>query len=107
MLVLAQRKVDDKSNEMPTVPQVLRLLGLASCTVTVEEMGGQTAIAKQIVKQGAYDVVAVKEIQERLYCDIMDAFRCGEADAGCGGRYANQRKVSGDRGQGEQRDDWL
>src|SRR3712207_8968696 len=40
-LVLAQRTVDTKSNEITAIPEVLRLLDLAGCTVTIDAMGCQ------------------------------------------------------------------
>ncbi len=52
-LVVAQRKVDDTSNEITAIPEVLRLLDVEGCTVTVDALGCQTAIAKQSVRQGA------------------------------------------------------
>jgi predicted transposase YbfD/YdcC len=79
-LVLAQRKVDDKSNEITAIPDVLRLLDLEGCTVTIDAMGCQTAIATQIVQQGGTYVLAVKENQEQLYADIVDTFRYAQAD---------------------------
>jgi hypothetical protein len=80
-LVLAQRTVDDKSTEITALPKVLQLLDLHGCTVTVDAMGCQTAIAKQIVQPGAQDVLAVKENQEQLYHDIVDPFRYADSDA--------------------------
>jgi predicted transposase YbfD/YdcC len=106
-LVLAQRKVDDKSNEITAIPEVLRLLDLAGCTVTLDAMGCQTAIAKQIVQQGAHYVLAVKENQEQLYTDIVDTFRYVEADGWHEVRHAHHQTVSGDHGRVEQRDYWL
>jgi predicted transposase YbfD/YdcC len=106
-LVLAQRKVADKSNEITVIPEVLRLLDLDGCTVTVDAMGCQTAIAKQIVQQGAKYVLAVKENQEQLYRDVVDTFHYVEADAWHGVTHAHHRTVSGDHGRIEQRDYWL
>ncbi len=106
-LVLAQRKVDDKSNEITAIPEVLRLLDLDGCTVTVDAMGCQTAIAKQIVQQGANYVLAVKENQEQLYTDVVDTFRYAAADRWQGVAHEHHRTVSGDHGRIEQRDYWL
>jgi predicted transposase YbfD/YdcC len=106
-LVLAQRKVDDKSNEITAIPEVLRLLDLAGCTVTVDAMGCQTAIAKQIVQQGAAYVLAVKANQEQLYTDLVDTFRYVTADGWQGIAHDHHRTVSGDHGRIEQRDYWL
>ena len=74
-LVLAQRTVDTKSNEITAIPEVLRVLDLEGCTVTIDAMGCQTAIAKQVVQQGANYVLAVKENQEQLHGDVVDTFR--------------------------------
>ncbi len=106
-LVLAQRKVEAKSNEITAIPEVLRLLDFAGCTVTLDAMGCQTAIAKQIVQQGASYVLAVKENQEQLYHDVVDTFRYVAADGWQGVAHAHHPTVSGDHGRVEQRDYWL
>jgi predicted transposase YbfD/YdcC len=106
-LVLTQRKVDDKSNEITAIPEVLRLLDLDSCTVTVDAMGCQTAIAKQIVQQGAKYVLAVKENQEQLHSDVADTFRYVEADGWQDVAHEHHRTVRKDHGRIEQRDYWL
>jgi hypothetical protein len=59
-LVLAQAAVADGSNEIPAVPVLLRALALAGCIVTVDAMGCQTAIARQIRDQHADYVLALK-----------------------------------------------
>ena len=46
-LVLGQRKVDDKSNEITAIPQLLEVLDIHGCIVTLDAMGTQTAIAHQ------------------------------------------------------------
>ena len=51
-LVLGQRKVDEKSNEITAVPALLRVLVISSCIVTLDAMGCQRDIAAQIVEQG-------------------------------------------------------
>ncbi len=106
-LVLAQRKIDDKSNEITAIPEVLRLLDLEGCTVTIDAMGCQTAIAKQIVQQGANYVLAVKENQEQLYGDIVDTFRYADNAAWRGVAHAQYRSISGEHGRIETRDAWL
>lgn len=73
-LVLGQVKVDEKSNEITAIPALLRLLDVAGCIVTIDAMGTQTAIADQIVAQGADYVLAVKDNQERLAQDVVATF---------------------------------
>jgi predicted transposase YbfD/YdcC len=73
-LVLGQVKVDEKSNEITAIPALLELLALTGCTVTIDAMGCQTAIAEQIVKHDAEYVLSLKENQGRLYEDVRDLF---------------------------------
>lgn len=106
-LVLAQRKVDTKSNEITAIPEVLRLLDLGGCTVTIDAMGCQSAIAKQIVQQGANYVLAVKENQEQLHSDVTDTFGYVETDDWQDVAHEHHRSITGDHGRIEQRDFWL
>ena len=54
-LVLGQVKVDEKSNEITAIPQLLDVLDIAGCIVTIDAMGCQTAIANKIItKNGDY-----------------------------------------------------
>lgn len=73
-LVLAQVKVDDKSNEITALPELLRQLALTGCIVTIDAMGCQREIAKQIIGQDGDYVLALKENQGSLYQDVQDSF---------------------------------
>jgi predicted transposase YbfD/YdcC len=79
-LVLAQRAVDTKSNEITALPLVLEVLDLSGCTVTIDAIGCQTAIAQQIVEQGGDYVLALKANQGTLYEELQQAFALAEAD---------------------------
>lgn len=59
-LTLGQVKVDDKSNEITAIPELLRALELKGCIVTIDAMGTQKAIAGQIVAAGADYALALK-----------------------------------------------
>ena len=52
-VVLGQRKVDTKSNEIPAIPELLDLLALKGCIVTIDAMGCQRTSAQKIVEQEA------------------------------------------------------
>ena len=69
-LVLGQRKVDDKSNEITAIPRLLSTLDITGCVVTIDAMGTQTTIAQQIVDGGAEYILPVKENQGTLYEDL-------------------------------------
>lgn len=63
---LGQRKVSTKSNEITAIPQLLELLTLQGCIVTIDAMGCQRAIAQTIVEHGADYVLALKGNQPTL-----------------------------------------
>src|SRR5215212_8344265 len=58
-VVLGQAATDAKSNEITAIPTLLRLLALQGAVVTIDALGCQTAIAAQIVEQGADYVLAL------------------------------------------------
>ena len=69
-LVLGQRKVADKSNEITAIPQLLDLLTVKGAIVTIDAMGCQKEIAKKIVEKGADYVLALKGNQGTLSDDV-------------------------------------
>src|SRR5450756_1508928 len=71
-LVLAQVKIDAKSNEITAIPELLRALAIQGCIVTIDAMGTQREIAKQIIDQGGDYVLALKENQGTLYQDVVE-----------------------------------
>jgi predicted transposase YbfD/YdcC len=81
-LVIGQVATDAKSNEITAIPALLRLLALEGSTVTIDAMGCQTAIARQIVEQGADYVLALKDNHPALRERIRLAF--ADADAAVG-----------------------
>lgn len=69
-MVLGQVKTSEKSNEITAIPKLLEVLAIKGCIITIDAMGCQTEIAKQIVeKQGDY-ILAVKGNQGHLEDDI-------------------------------------
>lgn len=80
-LVLAQVKVEDKSNEITALPELLRQLAIKGCVVTMDAMGCQREIAEQIVAQEADYVLALKANQPDLLEEVVDCFTQAEADA--------------------------
>ena len=78
-LTLGQVRTAEKSNEITAIPQLLDLLDLQGCIVTIDAMGCQREIAQQIVDGGADYVLAVKENQGQLHEGIRDLFEGAEA----------------------------
>jgi predicted transposase YbfD/YdcC len=76
---LGQVKTDAKSNEITAIPQLLQLLELKGCIVTLDAMGCQKEIAREIVEQGGDYVLAVKDNQPQLHEMIVDYFETTDA----------------------------
>jgi predicted transposase YbfD/YdcC len=98
-LVLGQRKVDEKSNEITAIPKLLNALELAGTVVTIDAMGCQRDIAHRIVEKKADYVLAVKENQGNLLAEVKDSFAMLAAHAvteevDCGHGRVEQRKCS-------------
>lgn len=65
-LVLGQLKTEEKSNEIKAIPELLKLLDIHGCLVTIDAMGCQKDIAGTIVERNADYLLAVKGNQKRL-----------------------------------------
>ena len=70
-LTLGEVGVEGKSNEIKAIPELLKLLDLKGALVTIDAIGCQKAIAKQIVDKGGDYLLAVKGNQEHLLEDIQ------------------------------------
>lgn len=73
-LSLGQVAVDEKSNEITAIPELLELLDLGGALVTIDAMGCQKTIAEKIVERGGDYILTVKDNQEHLHADIQQAF---------------------------------
>ena len=74
-LVLGQKKVEGKSNEITALPELIKILDLAGCIVTIDAMGCQREIVEKIVEKDADYVIAVKKNQPTLYEQIKQLFK--------------------------------
>ena len=70
-VVLGQLKTEEKSNEITAIPQLLGMLDIKGCIVTIDAMGCQREIAKKIVAQGGDYVLALKGNHAGLYEDVQ------------------------------------
>ena len=69
-LALGQVAVDDKSNEIRAVPQLLEMLSLTGKVVTADAMHCQRQVARQVVEGGGDYALALKGNQGRLHDDV-------------------------------------
>ena len=80
-LVLGQLKVADKSNEITALPKLLRALELSGCIVTVDAMGTQKQIAKEIKEADADYVMALKGNHEVVHQEVKSFLDATVAEA--------------------------
>jgi predicted transposase YbfD/YdcC len=73
-LVLGQVKVDAKSNEITAIPNLLKVLELEGCIVTIDAMGTQKEIAQLITEGGGDYVLSLKGNQGNIYQDVQQLF---------------------------------
>ncbi len=66
-VVLGQSKTEEKSNEITAIPELLELLEIKGCIVTIDAMGCQQKITKKIIDKEADYVIMVKGNQGYLY----------------------------------------
>ena len=73
-LVLGQVKVDKKSNEIKAIPELIKVLSLRGCIVTIDAIGCQKEIVKLIAGQEADYVITLKKNQSSLYKRVEALF---------------------------------
>ena len=101
-LVLGQRKIDAKSNEITAIPELLRVLELSGTMVTIDAMGCQKPIARQIVGQKGITYWRSRRTNPHLLADLKDSFKMLPAvdvdeQIDCGhGRVERRCSVLGD-----------
>jgi predicted transposase YbfD/YdcC len=76
-LSLGQVVVDQKSNEITAIPELLRLLEMSGAVVTIDAMGCQKEIADLIRERGGDYVLAVKQNQPTLYEQVEEVINTG------------------------------
>ncbi len=80
-LVLGQQKVDDKSNEITAIPELLSLLNIKGAVVSIDAMGTQKSIAEKIIESKGDYILALKQNQEALYEQVINQFNNFKEDS--------------------------
>jgi predicted transposase YbfD/YdcC len=100
-LVLGQRKVDKKSNEITAIPELLKVLSLKGAIVTLDAMGCQKNIVAQIVAKEADYVITLKKNQGGLYQRVDDLFKEALSSPENPDRYSYYIPEESGHGRGE------
>ncbi len=105
-IVLGQVKTREKSNEITAIPELLSVLELEGCIVTIDAMGCQKEIVKTIIDKGADYVLGLKGNQGTLHDDVKfyfeDCLRSGFKDT----VHDYHETIDGDHGRIETRRYW-
>ena len=78
---IGQRKVDDKSNEITAIPELLELLEISGCIITIDAIGTQTKIMDMIKKRKAEFVLPLKGNHRGACAEMRDYFEFALTDA--------------------------
>lgn len=77
-LLLGETRTSEKSNEIAAIPELLETLALEKCTVTIDAMGCQIAIAQKIRKKKAHYVLGLKGNQAIAHQEVQEYFQFAE-----------------------------
>ena len=105
-IVLGQRKVDEKSNEITAIPELLKILAVSGCIVTIDAIGTQINIAKTIMEAHADYVLSVKENQGHLFEDISTLFAVDQAQNFKYASFEYKKTISKGHGRIDIRECW-
>lgn len=105
-LVLGQQKVEEKSNEIKALPELLRLLDISDCTITIDAMGARPEIAEQVVGQEADYLLTIKDNQQNLHEDMQLFFELSQQNGFRKVEHTRHRTANKDHGRIEIRECW-
>ena len=100
-IVLGQRKV-----EITAIPELLKILAISGCIVTIDAIGTQTHIAQTVVEAQADYVLSVKENQGHLFEDISVLFEVDQAHDFKYASLVHHQEVNKGHGRIEIRECW-
>lgn len=106
-LVLGQVHVKEKSNEITAIPDLIDLLDINGCLITIDAMGCQKNIANKIITNKGDYLIAVKKNQKHLYEEVKDFFDDAIATKFKNMKYEYCQDVEKDHGRIETRSYYL
>ena len=79
-IVLGQMRVDEKSNEIPAVPQLLDFIDVQNCTITSDAMSCQKKTVQKIREKNCDYAICLKGNQETIHEDVKFYFESAEKE---------------------------
>ena len=106
-LVLAQTEVAADANEITAIPELLEMLELSGCIVSIDAIGCQKAIAHQITESGADYVLALKQNQPQLHEAVETMFTLEKENGFADVAHDYHQTIEKDHGRIETRRCWV
>jgi predicted transposase YbfD/YdcC len=106
-ICIGQKKVDDKSNEIRAIPELIEELCIKDCIITIDAMGTQKEIAQRIIAAEADYVLALKGNQGVLQEDVQLFFEDAAERAFQDIPHDYTKTVTNDHGRIEVREYWI
>jgi len=105
-LVIGQIKTREKSNEITAIPELLKMLDIKGCIVTIDAMGCQKKIAKTIIDKGADYVFSLKGNQSSLHDNVKLYFQDEKENGFKNGSFDFYESIDAEHGKIEIRKYW-
>jgi predicted transposase YbfD/YdcC len=105
-LVLGQKKVAKKSNELTAIPELIEMLEIAGSVITIDAMGCQKDITSLIIKKKGDDILALKSNQKLLYKAVKEWFKLAQESEDLGREYNYHEQVEAGHHRVEKRQVW-
>lgn len=106
-VVLGQVKCAEKSNEITAIPELLKMLDLEGCVVTIDAIGCQTEMVRQIAEKKADYVISLKGNQGNLHREVKDYLDWAERIGFTEISYDYCETIEKDHGRIEERRCWV
>lgn len=102
-ITLGQVKTQAKSNEIPTLKELIKLIDIKGCTVSIDAIGCQREIARQIKDSEGDYLLAVKANQGLLYSGLINLFHKAKELNYQTMIFSETKTIDGDHGRVETR----
>ena len=102
-LVLGQKKVNKKSNELTAIPALLELLEMEESIITIDAMGCQKEIAALIIKKKGDDILALNGNQNFIHKDVKNWFELARKEKFAGREHSYYQQIEGGHHRVEKR----
>ena len=105
-LVLGQKKVNKKSNEVTAIPALLELLEIEKSIITIDALGCQKEIAGLIIKKKGDYLLALKGNQKLIHKDVKNWFELARKEEFAGREHSYYQQIEGGHHRVEKRQIW-